>query len=340
MALDTRVDFNPYSLVDSTLIFHPAFQRALDRIDQCFKAMENATDPVCIAIVGESRTGKSRALEHFELEHRSERLADGLIVPFARVRVPSKPTVKGLAELMLHRLGDPLYEKGTENTKTIRLKKLLKVVRTRVLALDEFQHFYDKTTQRVQHHVADWLKVIVDEAQVGLVVTGLPNCLSVIRQNEQLTGRFLAPIRLQRMDWMNEDDRKNFRAILRGMQESLAFFDMPSFDSDEMAFRFYCATGGLIGYLVKILKQAVCNAADVDARSISLDDLAVAFKESVIAWESSNNPNPFNSDFSAEPSAESLAMSAAIGIPQLEESAPRQTKKASPPKVREVLSAH
>src|SRR5689334_17882103 len=96
-----------YSLVDCILIPHTSFQRAVARIEQCFTAMDGAMEPVCLAIIGESRTGKSRVLEHFELSHPPTRLAAGLSIPFLRVRVPSKPTVKGLAELLLHALGDP-----------------------------------------------------------------------------------------------------------------------------------------------------------------------------------------------------------------------------------------
>jgi hypothetical protein len=209
-----------------------------------------------------------------------------------------------------------------------------------VLALDEFQHFFDKTTHKVQHHVADWLKVLADEAQVGLVVTGLPSCLSVIQQNEQLAGRFMAPVRLHRFDWMNEEHRNDFIGILQGMQEALAAFDMPAFGSDEMAFRFYCATGGLIGYLAKLLKQAIWNAIDAKKSSVDLSDLALAFSESIVTdrnqWLALSNP--FTRDFAVTPDEALLNKVRQIGTAKLEEPPPSRIRKAAPPKLREVLS--
>jgi hypothetical protein len=339
--MDTRMDRHAHSIVDTTLIPHPTFVRAVARIEQCFQAMDASTDPVCIAIVGESRTGKSRVLEHVEINHPTCRQKSGIVAPFVRIRVPSKPTVKGLCELLLHKLGDPLYEKGTENVKNLRLVRLMTEAKTVILALDEFQHFYDKTTRRVQHHVADWLKVLVDDAQVGLIVTGLPSCLSVIQQNEQLSGRFMAPVRLHRFDWMNDDDRSDFIGILDGMRAALQEFDMPDVASDEMAFRFYCATGGLIGYVSKVLKQAVWNAVDTGRKTITLADLSDAYVEAVIANQQKvlTVLNPFTPDFGAAPNPGLLAAVREIGTPKVEEAPPPRRRKPATPKVGEVLNA-
>ena len=341
MAMDARIDATLYSLVDTTLIPHTTFNHTLKRIAQCFNAMSGSNDPVCIAIIGESRTGKSRALEHFEISHPIQRLKSGIVAPFLRIRIPSKPTVKGLCEILLHKLGDPLFDKGTENAKTLRLTRLLSEAGTIILALDEFQHFYDKTTRKVQHHVTDWLKVLVDDAQIGLIVTGLPNCLSVIHQNEQLAGRFMAPVQLHRFDWMNASHRSDFLGILQGMRDALNMFQMPDLGSEEMAFRFYCATGGLIGYVAKILKQAVWNATDAGECKIDLEGLGEAYREAVISEEKQllTMPDPFTSEFSTIPDEAHLAKVREIGTPKLEEMPPPRQSKAAKMKIGEVLSA-
>lgn len=328
-------------LVDRILIPHTQFERAIARIEQCLRVMQRCADPVGLAIVGESRTGKSRTLEHFESRHPPIRTADGRKVPFLRVKVPSKPTVKGLAELLLYHLGDPAFDKGTEIAKTLRLVILLEQAGTVILALDEFQHFYDKTTRKVQHHVADWLKVLVDDAKLGLIVTGLPRCLSVIEQNEQLAGRFMTPIHLPRFDWTNEDDREEFSGIMMGMGESLSVFKWPQLDSPEVVFRFYCATGGLIGYLTKLLKQATWNALDADNRSIGLPELSAAHHEALIKNDPELQPSfdPFQRDFSCEMTEEIFHRVRAIGTVQQEPPTPRKPSgRTRKPKASEVLS--
>lgn len=110
------------NIVETTLVPHTAFEEARSRIEQCFIYAEKTSEPICIALVGESRTGKSRVLEECYINHPRIRTPTGLDVPILLVKTPSKPTVKGLAELMLQKMGDPKFSVGTENTKTIRLQ--------------------------------------------------------------------------------------------------------------------------------------------------------------------------------------------------------------------------
>lgn len=341
MTTQTTSNDDLYMLVDQSLVPHTQFQRAVDRVDQCLRAMQHCAEPIGLAIVGESRTGKSRTLEHVESHYPSSRTDDGRIVPFLRVKVPSKPTVKGLVTLLLYALGDPAYDKGTEIAKTLRLIVLLEKAETRILALDEFQHFFDKTTRKVQHHLADWLKVLVDDARVGLIVTGLPSCLAVIEQNEQLAGRFMAPIHLPRFDWRNEEDRKEFAGILVGMGQNLSAFEWPQLNATAIAFRFYCATGGLIGYLSKLLKQVTWNALDAGRRVIGLPELSAAYHDALIK----KNPgpqlgfDPFQRRFNCQETEEVLQRARAIGTAHAEPPAPpKASGQGRKPKAGDVLS--
>lgn len=334
---------DPRFIVENTLIPHQAFEEATRRLEQCFAYSANASEPICIALVGESRTGKSRALEECEDKHPATRDGEGLNMPILRVKTPSKPTVKGLAELMLRTMHDPLFDRGTENSKTGRLQTLMRNCGTRMVMIDEFQHFVDKGSHKVMHHVADWLKILVDDSRVALVVAGLPTCQAVLEQNEQLAGRFLSPVLMPRFDWRRDDHREEFVAILGAFHDSLSrYFDLPALDGEEMAFRCYCGTGGLMGYVSKFLRQMVWNALDANMKSISLQDLAQAHNEAV--WSKSRPlgiPNPFTKAFSLTPSDEMVSRVQRMGV--AEEPQPttrnRQPRKNPAFTVRQVLSA-
>jgi len=330
-------------VVDNTLVPHSAFETARKRLEQCFRNADSAMEPVCIAVVGESRTGKSRVLEECFTKHPQRRESEGLVIPILRVKTPSKPTVKSLAELMLRGMSDPKFDKGTENAKTARLQTLMQNTGTRMVMIDEFQHFYDKGSHKVMHHVADWLKILVDDSKVALVVAGLPSCSAVLDQNEQLSGRFSAPIRMPRFDWKIGDHREEFIGILGAFQETLgAHFDLPALDSEEMAFRCYCGTGGLIGYLTKFLRQAVWNAIDATRKEISLDDLNAAHEEAVWMRDGLREiSNPFSHRFPASPSDDLLARVIRIGtaVSRGSTASPRRRREAGPIAVRDVLSA-
>ena len=306
-------------IVESTLVPHSAFADATERIEQCLRYSLSSPEPVCLLLIGESRTGKSRALEAFFNKHPTTRDEEGLKIPILKVKTPSKPTVKGLAEIMLRAMGDPLSDSGTENAKTMRLKRLMKNAHTSMVIIDEFQHFYDKGLHKVMHHVADWLKILVDDTKCALVVAGLPTCSAVLDQNEQLAGRFFAPVVMPRFNWEDIDHREEFIGILGAFQQSIgAHFEVPSLDSEEIAFRCYCATGGLIGYLSKFLRQAVWNALDADKKIITFEDLRLAHQESI--WSSGRNLgdfDPFSRNFMRLESNEVLEKASQIGLPSL-----------------------
>jgi len=331
---------DPRRVIENTLVPHTAFNRAIKSLDQCFEYAHGCSEPVCLALLGESRTGKSRALEECYVKHPRYRTPEGMTIPIVRVKTPSKPTVKGLVEIMLHDMGDPRSSNGTENRKTTRLLELMCSASTRMLMVDEFQHFYDKVSHKVMHHVADWLKIVVDEAKIALVVSGIPTCRAVLDQNEQLAGRFLAPISMPRFNWNSDDQREEFEAILAAFHESMSqHFDLPELDGEGMSFRFYCGTGGLIGYLVKMLRQAVWDAFDENRKVITLADLADAHQRSVWAIDGVADIRPFDLSASLEPNERLLSMVTQVGL-KVEESVSRQ--RASPRKKwkpSQILSA-
>jgi hypothetical protein len=289
----------------------------LSRLKQCFEHADGAVEPICVAVLGPAGTGKSRVIEECFTGHPQERTREGLHVPILRVKAPSKPTVKGLVELMLQAIGDPTFSVGTENQKTIRLLTLMKNAGTRMVIIDEFQHFQDKGTRSIMFQVADWLKILVEDSKVALVVAGLPSCSAVVSQNEQLLGRFLAPIFMPRFDWKIDNHREEFVGIVGAFQEPIGqFFDFPRLDSADMVFRFYCATGGLMRYVTKVLRQAVWDAIDAGRKQITLEHLAVAHESAV--WrhgELSEISRPFSRSFIPLPSEDLLAKIMRVGTP-------------------------
>jgi len=308
-------------LVESVLVPHTAFEEASRRAAQYIDYVkEGGCEPACLAIVGESRTGKSRCSESILARYPRRRTDEGLSVPVLAITVPSKPTVKSLAESFLKKLGVPDWYRGTETQKSARLITFLEECGVLALVVDEFHHFYDKTSHKVQHNVADWLKNIVSESGVVLIACGLSSLLNVIEQNEQLAGRFGAPVFMPRFNWLDKAHRSEWMGILAGFDEALCNdFKLPQLCNLDMGFRVYCATGGLIGYLTNLLRQAVWNALDNGTNRIDLKDLDKAYRQAVFVLDkrklSSDDVTPFHPDWNATPNAASLELAATIGKP-------------------------
>jgi hypothetical protein len=294
-------------IVENILVPHSAFEKALARLEQCFNYADGATEPMCVAVLGESRTGKSRVIEEFYTRHLPWRTAEGMVRPVVRLRTPPKPTVKGLADLMLTALGEKHDIGGTEQKKTAQIKRLLRSCGTRAVVVEEFNHFVDTASGKVAFHATDWLKDIADARNIMLCVSGLETCRKAISLNEQLAGRFSKPLIMPRFNWRNSKDRNEFRAILRTFEEALrSQYDLPDLSSEEMAFRFFCATGGVIGYVTKLLREVVLAAIRDNRTVIKLADLAEADEQA--GWGNSTielGAKPFCPEFSVTSLAQS-----------------------------------
>jgi hypothetical protein len=222
-------------------------------------------------------------------------------MPVAMITTPSKPTVKGLTELLLDELGDPASARGTEQSQTKTIKKLIKQMKTKTILFDEFQHFVSKKTGKVDAEVADWFKVLLHDTKLSIVVAGLPRCEAVFNLSEgQLDGRFEAPVRIPRFSWEKENSRMEFFGVLKKFEEAMkVFFDFPSFTTSEMAFRFYVASGGLIGYLVNLLNSIVWNAIDENRKVIELSHMRRNLIQSSWHFQSDlADIDPFGDQFS------------------------------------------
>jgi hypothetical protein len=329
------------TITESVFIPHTAFADAAKQINECWYFSKDKSVAEGLAIIGPSRVGKTSLFRHFLEDHPARRESDGMKVPVLYASVPSTPTVKSLAGVMLESLQSPDAYCGTQNQQSSKLRTQMKNVGTQMVIIDEFQHFCDSATNKVMHDVADWLKILIDDTKTTLVIGGLPRCKAVIDQNEQLAGRFLAPIELPRFDWENVQQRQEFVTILDAFREEISKqYKIVPLATDSMAFRFYCATGGLIGYLSNLLRKAERNAISEGKSQIRLEDLDQAFRQSI--WDRKialpSGRRPFELDFETAPTKDILQAVRQIGVPLRPSVSSRPTsKKPRVPSVDSLL---
>lgn len=285
-------------LVETMLVSHTSFTHVTRVLDELYATSGTLRDSVGIFITGESRSGKTRITEECESRYPPSRTSIGRVVPVLRVEVPSKPTVKGLTSEMLAAFGDPSPDKGTEQDRTRRLLLFIRECKTRIIIIDEIQHFLDKTAQyKVIHHLTDWLKTLLNRSKIVIVVTGLPYAEALLNQNEQLRGRFNRTLHLPRFEWKDEKSRGEFLGLLDGFEELLSErFSLPNISNVELAYRFYLASGGLTGYVFNILRQAAWSVIDDSRNIIMLEDIDQAYKN-VVSQMDQHDISPFSRGF-------------------------------------------
>jgi hypothetical protein len=195
----------------------------------------------------------------------------------------------------LYSLGYPFWKNGNTTVQTLRLCGLLEDCNTEIIILDEFHNFIDGKTDRAILEISNWLKDFLNEAKKPIIVAGLPYCDIVLQANDQLERRFTVRESLSTLGWKTTKQKATFKDFLKYIDSKLPFEERSNLDGEELAYRFYCATNGVIDFIVKIIRRAAELAIDRNMNKLDLYVLARAYKDRLASIEPSS-PNPFTVD--------------------------------------------
>lgn len=113
------------------------------------------------------------------------------------------------------------------------------------------------------------------------------------RGNEQLKRRFSLRRSIEPFGWGGKDEeQKDFRGFLKLVDAKLPFNKRAHLAGKTMAYRFYCATNGVISYVMDIVRMAALSAIDLSLETIDLDLLADAY-DRCLASAYPDRDNPF-----------------------------------------------
>ncbi len=245
-----------------------------------------------LMIAGPSGVGKTTLIDHYH--EQFPRHSDGAAtrVPVLVVSTPAGPTVKSLAQAVLVALGDPAAHRGTAEEKTLRIHLFLERCHVEMLFLDEFHHFFYTESSKHFRHISDWLKGLMDQTRIALVLVGLPEGEEVVKANPQLWRRFSSRSLLSAFDMKDAKDFVEFRGLLRAFQKSLPLpVEVPLYGAN-LARRFWLGSDGRLDYVRKILEGAVAVANRAGLRSLDLPAYASAFRNQI--WDAATDRlNPF-----------------------------------------------
>jgi energy-coupling factor transporter ATP-binding protein EcfA2 len=275
------------------IIPHQQFQKALKELNSRLAHHKNGLKGG-ITLTGDSGSGKTTVLEHFESLHPVQHLPSGKLRPVMRITVPANPTMKNLASQLLFAL-DASEGKAQESEamKTHRLVTVLKNCGVKMVIFEEFQHLIERGDKKIVH-TADWLKNLIGEAGIIAIVSGLKTSTQVFSHNDQLKRRFNHHIHFGKFDWNMAAQRREFIAILRSFEEALAPIDIPEISTGPLAFCIHVATDGMICHVKQLLAEALMKAYEERRTEISITDIAETW-EAIFGLSNQNISNPFQS---------------------------------------------
>lgn len=283
-------------IANQIYVSYPRFKAILSAIEYCHHFSCCKDEPECMFLSGPTGVGKSTIYRTYASKYPRQVTKEGTIVPILAITVPAPVTVKTVVTKMLWELGDPAYEKGTIGNQTIRLIGLIKDCGVELIILDEFQHFIDRDSEKVLKTVSDWLKTLILDTNLPIILIGLPEAEQVLqlKSHSQLSRRFANRYCLSPFDWQS-DNGLEFRTFLHLLESSLPLNEVSNLGSSEMALRCYYASDGIIAYVMKLIRYGTYVALKQGQEKLDLNILGAAFEEYVYA-DKPDKVNPFVTD--------------------------------------------
>lgn len=289
---------HPY--VEAVRVYYPQWNTIMGRIQDCYDSQPYAAQPPYLMLVGCTGAGKSELAKTFCAKYPTYRQGTQTIVPVLRAAILPNTVYAGygqLATLLLDALGDPFPHRGDKVVKTLRLVHLLHACGTRMLILDEIQHFLDRESQKVLKELTDWLKTLIkDYTQVACVLIGIKDDAEhILASNQQLRRLFGRPLELAPFTWNEDQPDKTialFRAFLKQLESDLPLRESSDLWSLDMAQRCFALCNGVVDPLMMVIRYATHLALERGHEYLDRDLLAVAFEESLV--DSIVRDNPFH----------------------------------------------
>jgi hypothetical protein len=280
----TLTEAQRLSLVEGIQITYPRLHPLIDALDNCdLQADEpDSRMPSGLAIVGPAGVGKTALMDRWIRRATAQHIMseEEHTLPYVYVCLPAQVTSKGMLALCLTVLGDPAPLKGSLEGQIKRLLQLIHILKVRILVIDELECLVDRETQRIRYPCVDTLESILTQAGVSTVLVGCSGDTELIlRASPRLEYLVGSPRFLQPFEW---DQRKptsidEFRMLMRTIDHALPF-DNSGFAEREMAYCWYYATNGLLGWVIKLLRYAARKAVQYHEATVSRSLLADAYQ--------------------------------------------------------------
>jgi hypothetical protein len=159
--------------------------------------------------------------------------------------------------------------------------------------MDEFHHLFDSDRAKVMTKASQWLKVLIVNTGIPVVVCGMPEAEHVLRA-EHTERRFKQRLTLRCFTWRTAGGRREFCGMLKKLVAILPLGEASNLAEPEMAGRCFLACREVPDYLMTLMRGALAVALHRKSERIELSDLARVYEmklaqQRVLAEQS----NPF-----------------------------------------------
>ena len=257
---------------------HESFVRECEYLEERINDALDGFSPCIECIVGPSRVGKTMVRERLARAYPEQKVDGRRIVSVLVVKIPPGVTPRSLPIIVLEALGLRLnLSRKTAPEAFERVLEQLQLAQTKVIIFEEASHLVEHGARILPRDAGDWIKSLVDEANVTAILFGVPRLRRLFDSNEQLRMRTSARREFRPYDWQDEEERGAFEQCVETYVELFSsegwLIDLPL---DQVTLHCYILTGGLIGVLSKFFQELASRMTREQPRRVTLQDLATA----------------------------------------------------------------
>lgn len=285
---------------------HPAYKLAIQRIMESIDTTSELGEPASAMLLGESGTGKSSVCKRIRYllgNPREEDWFDGhaKTIPCLYCNIQSNPTTKKLAEQMLCGLE---YFHNLKSNRTLLDTVITRIntCETKLVIIDEFQTLAEKGAAKTKAAMCDWVKTLLNESHIAVLLSGIPSLEAIVDDNEQLSQRYPYRARLQNLKYHQNrlDVESEWTMVLAkfsvAMCELGELNDYIFLSDEHFALATYVYSAGNMRGLRYILNGAFKKSLTRGDRTLTCEDFAKAADEIVFTGRIRPDINPFISE--------------------------------------------
>jgi hypothetical protein len=286
--------------ISQYVAFTPGLKAAVAVVGDLYDTWREAPEGEISFIQGETRAGKTTALDEFILDKHEwfskhykgckENIVQplgedpafwaieiktpkGYLRPIVKVQVSKKPKYKSLFADVLATMGcKKIPESMTGDERLKLMTTQMREQQTRCIAFDEVHHISEFKDPEGTYDAGDVFKIVAKNACAGVLCVGLPHMMELVDANEQVRELVRAKYTCEpfRLDLDPSSDLMKFMSAMN--QETP--FDLPScLDQDDVVLRIALMNDMFTGRIARFVHRVVGYAIDVGAPCVDLQTL-------------------------------------------------------------------
>ncbi len=250
-------------LFTKRFIKYPKASEILDYMELLI-SIPKQTRPECMILYGDSGTGKTSIIRHFQKMHppTEDPLFDEDTIPVLVVETPFEPKVSMLYDKILYEIGVPY--KTTENVvlKENKIEFYVNKLNIKMLILDEFHNILNGSASQ-QRKVLSAIKSLTNILEIPIVLSGTRDALIAVESEDEMKRRFF-PKYLPK--WKKD---KDFVIFLKSVEKTLPLKYPSYLWEDERIIDFLLEkTEGILADILKLIKHSSKKAIETGKERI------------------------------------------------------------------------